>query len=613
MLRSRLFRATTRSWHLPARRPYAAHPKPLQTSQTRIERFNRQLPRFLHKYTSALANAPLSHITSFLILHELTAVIPLFSLAAYFHYTHWLPSWFAEGAFVLNGVERFGRYFKRKGWIRSGEAEEAEREVQQIQHEDQNGSSELRKADKAWNISEGGVRLVVEFATAYAITKALLIPRIMFSVWATPWFARMTVVPLIGRFKSIFSRGKSRTPASGAGTGAIERGAPMWSYFCLLAFCFRYTTQQRTRNMCFDDRHTYRTRTTIRSGARVSEEYTVPRRGMTWRRRNGMGGSYYPSRYYGRPPSGRHMSTALMRHPIQPRSYSYQGHSGAGRSGFSSSYGRYLPGARVPLPHQTATAYPKPRHQYIYTPRYGQRGYLSYVGQTPNGAMPTGVIPNGGVGYGYGGVGVGIGAAAVGHQPGVYATHPHQPYYGGHANYCTQNYYPTYSPTYSGYYNAGLYGSMYPLANFYHPYQRTYYNTAPSYGYSTQAYVYPPGPGATTTTTYRVTNSHASAAAYATSNCAHACAHGVSPRAPACQHSTTREDIQMENRRIATERGAYTARRIKPADARDDDPFWCRERNGEWHLRSFYQIENECHPGRWLMDAEMGFLVFNRD
>ena len=41
------------------------------TSQSRIERFNRRLPKFLHKYTNALANAPLSHITSFLILHEL--------------------------------------------------------------------------------------------------------------------------------------------------------------------------------------------------------------------------------------------------------------------------------------------------------------------------------------------------------------------------------------------------------------------------------------------------------------------------------------------------------------------------------------------------------------
>jgi hypothetical protein len=69
----------------------------------------------------------------------------------------------------------------------------------------------------------------------------------------------------------------------------------------------------------------------------------------------------------------------------------------------------------------------------------------------------------------------------------------------------------------------------------------------------------------------------------------------------------------MENRRIATERGAYAPRRIKPADARPDDPFWVREKDGGWHLKAFYQIENECYPGRWTMDAEIGFLVFHRE
>lgn len=257
-------------------------------------------------------------------------------------------------------------------------------------------------------------------------------------------------------------------------------------------------------------------------------------------------------------------------------------------------------------------AYPKPRHQYVYTPRYGQRGVLTYAGQAPNGAMPTGVIPNGGigvgVGYGYGGIGIGVGAAAVGYHPGAYTTRPYQPYYGGYGgytNYFAPSYYPSYTAAYSGY---GSYGSMYPFANFSFPFQRTHYTTMPSYGYSTQAYVYPPGPHTTTTTTtsYRVANSHVRPTSGG-------CAHTMPARGSTCTHGPSREDIQMENRRVATERGAYSARRIKPADARDDDPFWCREKNGEWHLRSYYQIENECHPGRWLMDAELGFLVFNRD
>jgi hypothetical protein len=199
--------------HLPNPRLYTTPPPPSEPS-TPLSRLHRRLPRFLHKYTSALATAPISHITSFLILHELTAIVPLFSLAAYFHYTHWLPSWFAEGAFVLNGVERFGRYFRRKGWIKSGEMEEAGREVLEAQDGGKEGLSgndgALRRVDRAWNVGEGGVRLVVEFATAYAITKALIVPRVVFSVWATPGFARWTVVPLLNRIKGVFRRGKRK-------------------------------------------------------------------------------------------------------------------------------------------------------------------------------------------------------------------------------------------------------------------------------------------------------------------------------------------------------------------------------------------------------------------
>lgn len=208
------FRRQTQLFRNPqTRRQFATQPTPPPTSASRIDRFNRRLPKFLHKYTSALATAPLSHITSFLILHELTAIIPLLGLAATFHYTHWLPSWFAEGAWVLAGVERFGKYFKRKGWIRSEDVVEAEAEV------------ELRRRDRVWNLGEGGARVLVEFATAYTITKALLPVRIMFSVWGTPGFARWAVLPVIRRFKTIFGRGKKPDVKTAAGTGAVEAGA----------------------------------------------------------------------------------------------------------------------------------------------------------------------------------------------------------------------------------------------------------------------------------------------------------------------------------------------------------------------------------------------------
>ncbi|KAF3009477.1 hypothetical protein E8E13_002836 [Curvularia kusanoi] len=194
-------------------RRFATQPTPPPTSASRIDRFNRRLPKFLHKYTSALATAPLSHITSFLILHELTAIIPFLGLAATFHYTHWLPSWFAEGAWVLAGVEQFGKYFKRKGWIRSEDVAEAEAEV------------EMRRRDRVWNLGEGGARVLVEFATAYTITKVLLPVRIMFSVWGTPGFARWAVLPVIRKVKTVFGKGAKPDVKSAAGTGAVEGGA----------------------------------------------------------------------------------------------------------------------------------------------------------------------------------------------------------------------------------------------------------------------------------------------------------------------------------------------------------------------------------------------------
>ncbi|KAF1829224.1 hypothetical protein BDW02DRAFT_475888, partial [Decorospora gaudefroyi] len=190
-------------------RRYYTTPTPTP-SQSRIRRFNNRLPKFLHKYTNALSHAPVTHITSFLLLHELTAIIPLLGLAAYFHYVHWLPAWVGDGAWIEAGVERFGRYFRRKGWIGGEEVVD----VGEMRGEGQ---------ERVWRVGEGGVRVVVEFATAYAIVKMFLVPRILFSVWATPAFARWTVVPGLRVLGLLFGskRWKGGGGAStGAGTGA---------------------------------------------------------------------------------------------------------------------------------------------------------------------------------------------------------------------------------------------------------------------------------------------------------------------------------------------------------------------------------------------------------
>lgn len=115
-------------------------PSSPQPPQSRFDRFNARLPRFLQRYTTPLRNAPVSHITAFLILHELTAVIPLFGLAATFHYTQWLPPYISEGKWVSDGVQKFGNYFRRKGWL----------------------GEESGGREKWWGRSEGSVRIVVE-------------------------------------------------------------------------------------------------------------------------------------------------------------------------------------------------------------------------------------------------------------------------------------------------------------------------------------------------------------------------------------------------------------------------------------------------------------------
>jgi hypothetical protein len=163
------------------------------------------VPRFLQPYTTPLLTAPVSHITSFLILHELTAIIPLVGLATTFHYTNWLPPYISEGAWVKEGVEKFGRYFRKKGWFGEGGG----------------------RREGAWTFSENGVKIVVEVATAWAVTKALLPLRLVVSVWGTPWFARVFVTPITRWTSKAFRRGRNKTTvvSGAAGAGSVAAGA----------------------------------------------------------------------------------------------------------------------------------------------------------------------------------------------------------------------------------------------------------------------------------------------------------------------------------------------------------------------------------------------------
>ena len=104
-------------------------------------------------------------------------------------------------------MKKYGDYMRKKGWI-----------------------SDDTKKGKWWGRSEGGVKIVVEVATAYAITKALLPFRLILSVWGSPWFARWAVLPITSRISRLFSRAKGTktvqsSSSSAAGTGAVGGGA----------------------------------------------------------------------------------------------------------------------------------------------------------------------------------------------------------------------------------------------------------------------------------------------------------------------------------------------------------------------------------------------------
>ena len=136
------------SFLLPFRRRLATKPPPPpRDPQSRLARVNARLPRFLHRWTTPLFSAPLTHVSSFLLLHELTAVLPLFALAGFFHYAKWLPPFIAEGKWVAEGVAMFGRWFRRRGWITD---------------DSMGADAKKGRFGKWWGRGEGGVRVVVE-------------------------------------------------------------------------------------------------------------------------------------------------------------------------------------------------------------------------------------------------------------------------------------------------------------------------------------------------------------------------------------------------------------------------------------------------------------------
>ncbi|OAA71499.1 putative protein family FLILHELTA [Cordyceps fumosorosea ARSEF 2679] len=175
-----------------ARLPAPGRCRSTETPNTaKIDRITSKLPRRLQKYTQGLRNAPVPHVVSFLILHELTAIVPLVALFALFHYTTYVPLTYVTehfGSYVEAGVSRFERYFRRKGWFGFDEGVSGET-VKPMQESLEQPQDAVGK----WQTGEPKYKILVEVSLAYAITKALLPLRIVGSVWATPWFAGVLI------------------------------------------------------------------------------------------------------------------------------------------------------------------------------------------------------------------------------------------------------------------------------------------------------------------------------------------------------------------------------------------------------------------------------------
>ena len=178
---------------MPSRKFYSTGPEQSRDATSRVDRILSKLPASMQKYTARLKNAPVSHVAAFLILHELTAVIPLLGLFGVFHYTNFVPIDYMlsnYGRYVSEGVRRFEKYFTRKGYFGFGGDKGVEDEpLAPAGPEDDAGEAVIQR----WTSGDSKYRVVVEVALAYTITKILLPVRILGSLWATPWFAGILV------------------------------------------------------------------------------------------------------------------------------------------------------------------------------------------------------------------------------------------------------------------------------------------------------------------------------------------------------------------------------------------------------------------------------------
>ncbi|KAK9433835.1 hypothetical protein V1505DRAFT_360550 [Lipomyces doorenjongii] len=137
-----------------------------EKSRQRMKRILDKLPASMRPHAERLMNAPGSYVFTFLLIHEVTAVAPLFGLMWLFQVTDWMPP-------LPEGLMEAGKEFYSKA-------------IPQ---------------DSLPEGSESATKLILQGATAFAIVKMILPLRVAFSLLITPWFARRSVIPLVNRMQ----------------------------------------------------------------------------------------------------------------------------------------------------------------------------------------------------------------------------------------------------------------------------------------------------------------------------------------------------------------------------------------------------------------------------
>lgn len=131
-----------------------------------------KFPRFMRAYAERINQAPVSHITSFLLLHELSAIVPLFSLWGGFYYFDYVPGGIPDWV-IERGTGFITRMAERNDW-------------------------------QFVEAAGRGSRIILQGAASYAIVKAVMPLRLVFSLWATPATARWVIIPISSQLTRIW-------------------------------------------------------------------------------------------------------------------------------------------------------------------------------------------------------------------------------------------------------------------------------------------------------------------------------------------------------------------------------------------------------------------------